>query len=109
MFEEIDPADLLRRCHSGELWQLLDVREPWEMEIARVDETDNMPIKTIPMNDIPRRYKELEPSRPVAVICHSGARSARVASFLVHEGFSRVANVRGGIVAWPEDHVRSTS
>jgi len=101
MFEEIEPTDLLRRCRSGELWQLLDVREPWELECARVEETEHMPITTIPMNEIPARFSELEPSRPVAVLCQSGARSARVAGFLASKGFSRVANVRGGLKAWP--------
>jgi rhodanese-related sulfurtransferase len=100
MFEEISPAELVERCRDGELWQLLDVREPWEVEIARVEQTDTMPTSNIPMAEIPGRYTELESTRPVAVLCHSGGRSARVATFLVQQGFTRVLNVRGGIDAW---------
>ena len=100
MFEELAPADLAARCREGELWHLLDVREPWEVAIARVKKTDQMPTTNIPMSEIPARYAELEASAPVAVLCHSGGRSARVAAFLVQQGFSRVANVSGGIDAW---------
>jgi rhodanese-related sulfurtransferase len=100
MFEEISPAELVDRCRDGELWQLLDVREPWEVEIARIQQTDRMPTSNIPMAEIPARYTELESTRPVAVLCHSGGRSARVAAFLVQQGFTCVFNVRGGIDAW---------
>jgi rhodanese-related sulfurtransferase len=103
MFEEMAPGELVARCRAGELWQLLDVREPWEVKIARVEQTDKMPTINIPMAEIPARYAELEPSRPVAVLCHSGGRSARVASFLVQQGFARVINVKGGIEAWSDE------
>lgn len=98
MFEALTPAEYLRRSSSGELWQLLDVREPWEVEIARLDKTIN-----IPMGDIPSRHTELDAARPVAVICHSGGRSARVAGFLALQGYSQVANIEGGIDAWSRD------
>jgi rhodanese-related sulfurtransferase len=100
MIEEISPAELAERCRDGELWQLLDVREPWEVEIARVQPTDKMPTRHIPAAEIPGRYAELDTVRPVAVLCHSGGRSARVAGFLIQQGFTRVLNVRGGIDAW---------
>ncbi|MEX2496126.1 MAG: rhodanese-like domain-containing protein [Woeseia sp.] len=103
--EEIEPVELLQRCRGGELWQLLDVREPWELENVQVQETANMPIKAIPMNEVPQRTRELDPSRPVAVLCHSGGRSAHVADFLAGKGFARVANVHGGIAAWPCDRL----
>ena len=99
-FEEISPSELIERCRDGELWQLLDVREPWEIEIARVRQSDRMPTSNIPMAEIPARYNELETAQPVAVLCHSGGRSARVAAFLIQQGFPRVANVKGGIDAW---------
>jgi rhodanese-related sulfurtransferase len=103
MFTELAPADLVARCRAGELWQLLDVREPWEVDIARVQQTDKMPTSNIPMAQIPARYTELEPTCPIAVLCHSGGRSARVAGFLASRGFSRVANVSGGIEAWSSE------
>jgi rhodanese-related sulfurtransferase len=100
MFEDIAPAELVSRCRTGELWQLLDVREPWEVEVARVEQTVHMPVTNIPLAEIPARCSELQPSFPVAVLCHSGARSARAAAFLVQQGFTRVSNVKGGIDAW---------
>lgn len=100
MLEEISPSELTERCRAGELWQLVDVREPWEIEIARVPQTDRMPTSHIPMAEIPARHGELKATQPVAVLCHSGGRSARVAAYLLQHGFSRVVNVRGGIDAW---------
>lgn len=95
MFDNLTPAEYLARQDGGELWQLLDVREPWEREIAKIE-----PSLFIPMAEIPVRYTELDVTRPVAVLCHSGGRSARVAGFLVQQGFARVANIDGGIDAW---------
>jgi rhodanese-related sulfurtransferase len=100
MYEEMTPAALVARCRAGELWQLLDVREPWEVAIASIEQTDQMPTKHIPMSEIPARHAELRESDPIAVLCHSGGRSARVAGFLVQQGYSSVANVSGGIDAW---------
>lgn len=98
MFDNLTPADFLARRQAGELWQLLDVREPWETEIAGIAASQR-----IPMAEVPVRYTELDASVPVAVLCHSGGRSARVAEFLAQRGFARVANIVGGIDAWARD------
>lgn len=100
MFEDMAPGELLERVRSGELWQLLDVREPWEVEKACIAQSPQLPIINIPMAEIAMKLSELEQSRPLAVLCHSGGRSARVAAYLVQQGFQHVANVRGGIDAW---------
>ena len=93
--EELTPGALAKRRDAGELWQLLDVRELWELEIVSVADAEH-----IPMGSIPERIGELDATRPVAVLCHSGVRSARVAAFLVQQGFCTVVNVSGGIDAW---------
>ncbi|MDZ7767770.1 MAG: rhodanese-like domain-containing protein [Woeseia sp.] len=95
MVEELSPAGYLSLQQDGELWQLVDVRESWETEIAAIDGALH-----IPMSEIPARYRELDAAKPVALLCHSGARSARVAGFLAQQGFSRVANISGGIDQW---------
>jgi adenylyltransferase/sulfurtransferase len=95
MVEEIDPQELAAARKSGELWQVVDVREPWEIEIAKIGGTID-----IPMGNIVDRLDELDPMQATAVLCHSGARSLRVATFLAANGFSRVANVSGGIDRW---------
>jgi len=91
----LTPAELLDRQNSGELWRLLDVREAWEIEIARLPGA-----QSIPMQEIPARLGDLDPAASVAVLCHSGGRSARVADWLIDRGFATVANIEGGIDAW---------
>jgi rhodanese-related sulfurtransferase len=98
MIEDVTPSEFVRRCDSGEAWQLLDVREEWEIGIAHIDRTID-----IPMGEIPVRIAELDASLPVAVLCHSGGRSAQVANYLSQCGFDRVANIAGGIDAWSSE------
>jgi rhodanese-related sulfurtransferase len=78
---------------------VLDVREPWELQTASIH-ADGFEVVAIPMNEIPARIAQLDPERPVACLCHHGARSQRVAMFLEQNGFARVANIAGGIDAW---------
>lgn len=77
---------------------LLDVREPWEFEICRIDGSHSMPMSTVP-----QRQEELDPEAEIVVICHHGMRSAQVCMFLERQGFSRVFNLTGGVAAWAED------
>ena len=78
---------------------LLDCREMWELQTASVT-PDGFTIKHIPMNDTPSRIAELNRDMPIAVLCHHGSRSQRVAMFLEQNGFSHVVNLAGGIAAW---------
>lgn len=95
MYEDLTPEEFVAKRQDNELWQLLDVREPWELEIARVDGSLD-----IPMGEVPERLDELDRNRPIAVLCHGGVRSARVASYLTQQGLQQVANIAGGIDAW---------
>jgi rhodanese-related sulfurtransferase len=79
----------------GEAVALLDVREPWEHELCRIDGS-----RLIPLGQLPDRLAELEPKRPTVVICHHGVRSLRAAAFLERCGFDDVVNLSGGIDAW---------
>ena len=74
---------------------VLDVREPWELEIASLPG-----VVAIPMAAIPRSLDRLDPERTTVCLCHHGARSMQVAMFLEHQGFSDVVNLTGGIDAW---------
>lgn len=78
---------------------LLDVREPWELAQASV-RAEGFELLACPMGSVPMHLAQLNPERPVACLCHHGARSQRVAMFLAQQGFDRVANVAGGIDAW---------
>ncbi|GAI20520.1 unnamed protein product, partial [marine sediment metagenome] len=76
---------------------LLDVREGWEVQ------TCAMPgITHIPMGQIPARAGELDEDADIVCICHHGARSMQVASFLERQGFAKVYNLTGGVHAWAE-------
>ena len=74
---------------------LLDVREPWEFEKARIDGAT-----LIPMREVPSRIGQIDEDKQVVAICHHGGRSMQVAMFLEKQGFKRVHNLVGGIDAW---------
>ena len=79
---------------------LLDVREPWEFELASL-RANGLETLNLPMSQIVQRLGELDPSRPTVCLCHHGVRSAQVAVFLEQrQGFTAVSNFTGGIDAW---------
>lgn len=98
MIPEISPGEFVRRRDAGEDLLLLDVREPYEIEIASVPGA----LK-IPMAEVPGRLAEIDRDREVVVLCRSGGRSLRVAMFLKQQGYPRVANLSGGILRWGEE------
>ncbi len=94
---EISAVELKKRLDRGDKLTLLDVREPNEYQINRIPGT-----VLIPLGEVPRRYRELNPDDEIVVNCKVGARSAKAADFLRSVGFKRVLNLRGGIVEWIE-------
>lgn len=90
--QEITVDELARWRGEGKNFVLLDVREPYELEMASIEGATS-----IPMSEIVQRVSELDRDAEIAVLCHHGGRSARVAQFLAAQGFSRVYNVDGGI------------
>ncbi|HSI53747.1 MAG TPA: rhodanese-like domain-containing protein [Ramlibacter sp.] len=78
---------------------VLDVREDWELQAASV-RADGFKLVKIPMGDVPGHLGEFDPQQPLAILCHHGNRSQRVALFLAAQGFAKLANVAGGIEAW---------
>ncbi len=74
---------------------LIDVREPWEWEIGRIESSLHMPMRSIPA-----RLEEIDREAEVVVICHHGGRSAQVGQFLEHQGFARVYNLASGVHGW---------
>jgi rhodanese-related sulfurtransferase len=93
---ELTAREFLDRRDGGEDMTLLDVREDWEVALAPVP-TES---KHIPMGELSDRIAELDPKKETVVICRSGGRSAQVADFLQRQGFSKVFNLSGGILAW---------
>jgi adenylyltransferase/sulfurtransferase len=76
---------------------LIDVREPFEAEIARIPGA-----WLIPQGELPRRLPELDRQADIVVHCKSGVRSAWATKLLLDSGFTRVRNLKGGILAWAE-------
>lgn len=96
-YEDITPRELKDRLASGESPLLLDVREEWECDLARIEGS-----KLVPMGELSERLPELAPEAETVVICHHGARSARVADALSKAGFERVFNLSGGLDAYSD-------
>ncbi|CAN7332904.1 MULTISPECIES: rhodanese-like domain-containing protein [unclassified Acidovorax] len=106
MIDHVRPAQLsawFASAPEGSQPVVLDVREPWELQTASV-RADGFELVAIPMGELTGRLDELDPARPIACLCHHGARSLRVASFLEHHGFERLANITGGIDVWSHEN-----
>ena len=93
---EISVEELKRKLDAKEDVFVLDVREPHEYKIC------NISGHLIPLNDLPKRVQELDPSKETVVHCRSGARSAKAVGFLRQAGFTNVTNLAGGILAWAD-------
>ena len=93
---EISAGQVNTMLRQGEKFTLLDVREPWELEKAKIEGSKN-----IPMGDIPTRAnQELDPEEHIVVICHHGIRSLSVTNWLRQQGFDKTQSIRGGIDGW---------
>lgn len=93
---EISVEDVKGKVDAGESFTLLDVREPWEFETARIGGA-----KLMPMGDVPSRaHQELDPDDHIVVMCHHGVRSMNVTVWLRQQGFENAQSMRGGIDAW---------
>lgn len=93
---QITVLELKQRLDAGEDLMILDVREPYECQIASIGGI------LIPMNQVPDRLAEIDRNREIVVQCRSGARSQRVAEFLAAQGYPNVKNLAGGILAWAD-------
>jgi len=93
---EITPEELKSHLDEKHAVRLLDVREPWEFQLARIE--GSLPI---PMGEIPARAnRELDPDNHIVVVCHHGVRSANVTQWLRQQGFEQAQSLRGGIDRW---------
>jgi adenylyltransferase/sulfurtransferase len=92
---EISSVELKQRLDRGDKLFVLDVREPNEYQINRIEGSTLMPL-----GEVPRRYAELNPDEEMVVHCKMGGRSAKAADFLRSVGFKKVLNLKGGILDW---------
>lgn len=93
---EITVEELKQQLDARQDVFILDVREPHEYKIC------NLNGYLIPLGDLSKRVQELDPGRETVVHCRSGVRSAKAVAFLQQSGFSKVKNLKGGILAWAD-------
>ena len=93
--KQLAPTELKARLAAGDKLQLLDVREDWEFQTARIEGSI-----LIPMGQVASRIAELDSAAETVVICHHGGRSMQVAGLLEQLGFPNVINLAGGVDAW---------
>jgi sulfur-carrier protein adenylyltransferase/sulfurtransferase len=94
---QMSVTELKQKLDAGEDVFVLDVREPYEYQIAQIGG------HLIPLGELPQRMSELDPSKEIVVHCKSGGRSQRAAEFLAQNGFKKLHNLAGGITAWANE------
>jgi adenylyltransferase/sulfurtransferase len=94
---EVTPEELKARLDRGEAVFILDVRNPEEYQIGRIPGSTLLPLP-----ELPSRFGELDKAREMVVHCKSGVRSAKAIAFLKGQGFSKLKNLKGGILAWSD-------
>ncbi len=97
-FKQATASEVKRRLDAGEKLRVVDVREPDEYEIARVEGAELRP-----MSEIQSWWQELPRDEELVVMCHHGGRSAQVSAALSQAGFQHVTNMEGGIDAWSRE------
>jgi adenylyltransferase/sulfurtransferase len=91
---EVSATELASTLQGKETPLVVDVREPWEWEIARIEGSELMPL-----GELPSRMKELGFHREIVTVCHKGKRSLEAQQLLRGAGF-RARSLAGGIDAW---------
>jgi rhodanese-related sulfurtransferase len=93
--QTILPEELKKRLDAGEKPILLDVREPWEFSICKIEGSVN-----ISMSEPEKLISELNANDEIIAICHHGMRSFQVCNYLENNGFNKALNLDGGIDSW---------
>jgi rhodanese-related sulfurtransferase len=91
----ITVQELKQKLDRAEKITLIDVREPWEYNIARIEGAQLVPLGTLGSE-----YKKLDQNSEIVIHCHMGMRSMDATQFLLQQGFKNVKNLTGGINAW---------
>ncbi|MBD0327206.1 MAG: hypothetical protein ICV68_12290 [Pyrinomonadaceae bacterium] len=97
-YRTITPVELEARLKRGDELQLIDVREPLEHEMARIEGA-----RLLPLSVFHEWAGTLNPEAEIVVMCHHGIRSAQVCAFLARQGFRKLSNLAGGIDRWSHE------
>ena len=94
---EIEPTEVKQKQDRGDKFVLVDVREPHEYQIAKIPGSI-----LIPLGDLPKHLNEIDPNAEIVMHCKMGGRSARACDLLKQNGYTKVRNMKGGILAWSD-------
>ncbi len=97
--KDISPAELLKMTSSATPPLIVDVREPWEIELAAFP----LPHVNIPLGQLTVRLDEIPVEQEIVITCHFGGRSTQTCFILQNQGYERVYNLRGGIDSWARE------
>jgi rhodanese-related sulfurtransferase len=92
---QIEVDDLEKMLKNDETVEILDVREPWEVQVCALTGSIHVPLR-----QLPESLDRLSPEKPLVVLCHHGMRSLQAVMWLRRNGFDRAMNLAGGIDAW---------
>ena len=98
MIKRLTPAEAKSILDQQADVRLIDVREQWEYNTAKIENSELMPLSEF--ND---HFSKLNPDDNLIIVCHHGNRSMTVSSYLVQNGFKNVSNLEGGIDAWAQE------
>lgn len=95
---EISPQEVKQKLESGASFRLVDVREPFELQLARIDGAELIPMRTIPtaFQSLQREAAQV----PIVFFCHHGIRSLQVVNWLREHGVEACQSMQGGIERW---------
>jgi rhodanese-related sulfurtransferase len=97
-YKTITPVELDERLRRGDELLLLDVREVFEHEMARIEGA-----RLLPLSVFDEWAGTLDPAAEIVLMCHHGFRSAQVCAFLARQGFGKLSNLAGGIDGWSRE------
>ncbi len=97
MIGKMTVTELDQKIKNNQRPFLLDVREPFERDICKLTDDKNIPLK-----ELPARISELDKNAEIVVYCRSGGRSLQACQYLAENGFTNLANLNGGVLAWSD-------
>ncbi len=92
---QVRPEEVQKRLEAGERLLIVDVRDPHEFASGHIPGA-----RLIPLNQVQARAAELDPKAEIIMVCRSGRRSDLACQVLLRQGFQRVKNMAGGMLAW---------
>lgn len=88
-------VDVKEYIRSNKQLQIIDVRQPGEYMSGHIPGA-----QLIPLNELPARFKEIDPNKESVIVCHSGGRSSMACEFLQGQGYGKIHNLLGGMSMW---------